>query len=125
MEENTQDTILRAYTNLMSLRTTLESIKKEKVEEKYVIEYHIALDKLNKLGFNISEYYIASSEVKPIVTSIRTLSFSNEPAGPKYSKEKYVDKDFLLMKLNSIIGYFEITNSKQEKHIGFNTTKKQ
>ena len=39
--------------------------------------------------------------------------------GFHHSEEKYVDKSFILMKLDAILGYFEIITSEKPRKIGF------
>jgi len=36
-----------------------------------------------------------------------------------YSKEKYVDRAFMLTKLDAILSYFEIITSEKPRRIGF------
>jgi ABC-type lipoprotein release transport system permease subunit len=125
MEENKQqDELARAYARLSSLRKNIGDIKYG-IEEKYVFEYHGILDKFQYLGVDTSEFRIPDSEIAPIVTSISTLTFEDRPSGVTYSKEKYVDRSFFLIKLDAILGYFEITTSKEPRKIGYRTPDKQ
>ena len=119
MVENKQDKLARAYATLKSLRNNIAEMTV--VEEKYVHEFHTALDKLESIGIDVSEFRIPDSEIAPIVTSIRTLTFKDSPSGVTYSKEKYVDKAFILTKLDAILGYFEIITSEKPIRIGFHT----
>jgi len=81
------------------------------------------LTKLEGIGIDVSEFRIPDSEVVPRLTAIRTLTFRNGPkAGADYSKEKYVDRSFILTKLDAILGYFEIITSEKPKRIGFPTS---
>lgn len=120
MTENNQDTLARAFATLSSLQNNINQMTDNRILEKYVNEYHTVLDSLEGIGENVSEFRIPDSEITPRVTVIRTLTFSNEPkSGADYSKEKYVDKSFILTKLDAILGYFEIITSDKPRRIGF------
>ena len=121
MATNKQDTLARAYAMLSSLRKNIAQMGA--VEETYVREFHTVLTKLEGIGIDVSEFRIPDSEVVPRLTAIRTLTFRNGPkAGADYSKEKYVDRSFILTKLDAILGYFEIITSEKPKRIGFPTS---
>lgn len=122
MVENKQDALIRAYAMLSSLRKNIEQLSR--VEEKYVNEFHIVLDKLEKIDISVSEFRISDSEIAPIVTSISTLTFKDTPSGVTYSDEKYVDKPYFLTKLDAILGYFEIITSEKPRKIGFRSPDK-
>ncbi|MDD4875839.1 MAG: hypothetical protein PHQ86_01725 [Dehalococcoidales bacterium] len=122
MENQTQDILIRVHTMLVALKDAIEKMdtKHNYIEEKYISEFHIALDKLAGLDINLAEYYIPDSQLNPIVTS-RTPESRSSPSVPTYSKEKYADKSFVLMRLNAVQGYFEVIISDEPRKIGFNT----
>ena len=112
MVENKQDTLARAFATLSSLRKNIDQITSG-VTEKYVREFHSVLDRLESIEIGVSEFRIPDSEVKPRVT------VSWEGGGRSYSEEKYVDKSFILTKIDAILGYFEIITSEKPRRMGF------
>jgi predicted nucleotide-binding protein len=109
MTKNSQDELIRAYTNLKALRDRIAEITT--VRDTYVNEFHSTLIRLQDIGIGISEFWIPDSEITPRVESIRTLTFDDRPSGPTYSEEKYVDRSYILMKIDSILGYLENATS--------------
>ena len=120
MAENKQDALARAYATLKSLRTNIAEMTDAK--ETYVNEFHTVLIRLQDIGINVSEFWILDSEVKPKVTSVSPVNYIGGGGGGGhviYSKEKYVDKSYLLFKIDAILGYFEIITAEKPKRIGF------
>jgi hypothetical protein len=117
MEEDTQDIFIRAYARLTSLKKNIDQINTG-VSETYVNEYHTVLNKLEEVGIEVSEFRIPDSLVKPRVTSSQK-NYSTGVSHLSYSNGKYIDKSFLLTKLDAILGYFEIITSKEPRKIGF------
>lgn len=113
MAKNNQDVLARAYATLKSLRTNIAEMTLTYVEETYVNEFHIVLTGLQGIGIDVSEFRIPSSVVKPRITS------THMGGGRSYSDEKYVDKAYILTKLDAILGYFEIITSEKPRGIGF------
>jgi hypothetical protein len=121
MEEDKQDIFIRAYVRLSSLRNNIDQITTG-VLETFVNEFHAVLDKLGGLGIDVSEFRIPDSMVKPkIKASWSTYGETHHT----YSNEKYVDKIFILTKLDAILGYFEIITSEKPRKIGFHPPDKQ
>jgi len=121
MTKDKQDKLARAYATLSSLRKNIEQMT-TLVPETYVNEFHSVLTKLEGIGIDVSEFWIPDSEVAPRVTTIHSLTFKNSPkGGADYSKEKYVNKSFILTKLDAILGYFEIITSEKPRKIGYRT----
>lgn len=112
MEKNNQDVFTRAYATLKSLRKYINEMNYG-VLETYVHEFHNVLDKLEGIGIDVSEFRIPTSEVKPQITSVSR-------AGRHYSEEKYVGKSYILIKIDTILGYFEIVTSEKPRRMGFN-----
>ena len=115
MTENRQDALVRAYAMLSSLRKNITQIVGN-VEETYVREFHAVLDRLKGIGIDVSEFRIPDSMVNPRVTSFNM--FTKETT---YTEEKYVDKPYLLTKIDAILNYFEITTSEKPRKIGYHT----
>ena len=134
MTENKQDELARAYATLLSLQKNISRMKIEHVPEIYVNEYHTVLDRLEDVGIIVAGFRIPDSEVGPKNTdffpsgrSIRggSSGSSGSRGSLSYSKEKYVDKSFILTKLDAILGYFEIITSEKPSSIGFRTPDKK
>jgi len=107
-----QDELIRAYATLKALRTNIDKMKEYSIEEKYVIEFHNVLSKLEGVGINTAEFRIPDSEVKPQVRAwVGDVT--------KYSEEKYIHRPYLLTKIDTVLGYFEIITSEKPKKIGF------
>ena len=116
MTKNSQDELARAYAMLSSLRKNIGEITADRVLETYVCEFHTALDKLESIGKDVSEFRVPDSVVKPRITS---SMWDDRGAHNTYSDEKYVDKSFILTKIDAILGYFEIITSEKPRRIGF------
>ncbi len=112
MAKNNQDVLARAYATLKSLRNNIAEMTG--VKETYVNEFHTVLIRLQDIGVNTPEFWIPYSEINPRTASINTLTGET-----RYTEEKYVDKSFILTKLDAILGYFEIITAKKPKRIGF------
>ena len=119
MVENKEDALARAYATLSSLRNNIAQMDYIVVSEKYVHEYHKALDKLETIGIDASEFRIPDSELKHQDTAVPMYVGGERISPYKPSEEKYVDKPFILTKLDAILGYFEIITSEKPKKIGF------
>lgn len=104
MTKNSQDELIRAYTNLKSLRNRIAEITN--VRDTYVNEFHSALIRLQDIGIGVSEFWIPDSEINPRTASINTLTGET-----RHTREKYVDQPYLLMKIDSILGYLEDVTS--------------
>ncbi len=127
MAKNNQDTLARAYAMLSSLRKNIGSMKEYSILETYANEFHAVLDRLEGTGIDVSEFCIPDSEVNSKVTAVGPTSYGGGggESHVSYSKEKYVDKSFILTKLDAILGYFEIITSEKPKSIGFHTPANQ
>ena len=121
MVENKQDALARAYAMLSSLRNNIAQMDYN-VPEKYVREFHTALDRLEGIGKEVSEFRIPDSALKP------------KPGASMYVEGKEifsskgdicVERPFILTKLDAILGYFEIITSEEPKKIGFRPSSNQ
>lgn len=112
MATNKQDKLARAYATLSSLRKNIDQVYD--VTPRYVAEFHSVLTNLEKIGINLSEFRIPDSEIKPRVASLNYLTGET-----RYTEEKYVDKSYLLFKIDAILSYFEIVTAEKPRRIGF------
>ena len=116
MTKDNQDTLVRAYSKLKSLREHISQMSSP-IPETYVREYHSVLDKLESIRIDVSEFRIPDSEVKP-----RTVA-SQYVEGRKIWSSDVIgaEKSFILTQLDAILGYFEIITSEKPKKMGFHT----
>jgi hypothetical protein len=92
------DTLARAYATLASLKANLPVAWNLSVG--YLNDYIRALDHLEQLGVDVTEFRIPAA----------------------YINDEGVDRDYLLVKLNAILTYFELRTQRPEqpiKQIGF------
>ncbi len=116
MTKNQQDGLARAYAMLKSLRENIKEMTTYNVLEAYVSEFHTVLDRLEAIGVDVAEFRIPDSAVKPRIT----VSWMEGTISKKsYSEEKYVERSFILTKLDAILGYFEIITPEKPRKIGF------
>lgn len=103
--------IAEAYACIQALRANLD--KEYAVEQKYVEEYHFALDKLAEAsGKNLSSFRIPASELR------RRVVHSNSVSGvTDYSKFPECDGAFFRVKLDTLLILFDIRT--KGKTIGF------
>ena len=119
MARNKQDALARAYAMLSSLRKNIDKMG-SRVPETYVREFHAVLTKLEDIGIDVSEFRIPDSEITPNIKAIHTITFPSTPeGGVEYTNEKYVNKSFILTKLDAVLGYFEIITSEEPRKVGF------
>ena len=122
MADSIEDNIARAYARLVSLKSNLPG---DPVPETHVIEYHEALKHLEDLAFDIGEFKIPSSMVKPIVTGGNYIT-----GEVRYSDDKFVAHAYFKTKLDAVIGYFELkvqqrSNPESQREIGFRGQRKE
>lgn len=102
---------------LARLTALKNNLPKDLVEKKYADEFNTILTELEKsFNENLSEFMIPASEVQPRVTSWNMLSHNTT-----YSHESYCDREFLLMKIDGVLGYFTLLIQPEEikSQIGF------
>ena len=79
------------------------------------------LDRLEGIGIDVSEFRIPDLEVKP-----RTIASAYVAGKKLWSNEVTgVERLFILTKLDTILGYFEIITTEKPKKIGFHTSDDQ
>ncbi len=108
-----QEKIAEAFARLKSLKSNLpDGIS---VKEKYVDEFHHILDLLEQSsGRDLGRFRVPASECKPRVTS------ANPWRGTvTHSKDNYCERGFLMMKIDAVLGLFELQLSGQQSTIGF------
>ena len=116
MAENKEDAIIRAYAMLSSLRKNVGQVTEYNVKEMYVHEFHAVLDRVEAIGVEVSEFRIPDTVVKPRIMSSSSRGGVLER---HYSEEKYVERTYLLTKIDAILGYFEIITSEKPRKVGF------
>ena len=107
------DRLRRAYAFLSSLKQNLPQTI-HPVHERYVREYHTIIDDLKQLGFDLEQFRIPEPELKHKAVSIDMMTGRDE-----YSKDRYVEKAFLLVKLDALLGYFTLVIDDKKPAIGF------
>lgn len=122
MPDNTEDKIARAYARLVSLK---DNLPEWQVPETYAIEYHEALKHLEDLGFDIGEFKIPASMVKPIVTGGNYITHE-----VRYSDDRFVERAYFKTKLDAVIGYFALrvqqrSGPEPQREIGFRGPRKE
>jgi len=119
VKKNNQDELARAYAILTSLRKNIDQVTAYNIPEIYVNEFHTALDKLEAIGRDISEFRVPDSALKHRDTAASMYVRGKRISPYEPSEEKYVDKLFILTQLDAVLGYFEIITSEKPRKIGF------
>lgn len=105
-----QSELKKAYVNLVALKSNITSAKD--VEEKYATIFNTQVTRLSTMGFDVEEFKIPPEEINMAQTSVNYLTGKRT-----YSRQKYVSRGILLMKLDALLAYFSIVNP--ETKIGF------
>lgn len=108
------DKIIRLYTRLESLKKNLP--QDGRTHERYIREYHLIVQELENIAkLDLSEFKVAEGEIGPLLASYSYLSGEKH-----YTKERFCDREFLLAKLDALLGYFQIKYFTEHKRtIGF------
>jgi len=108
--------LAKLLARLTALKANLPQ-KGRGVPEKYVDEFNSILKGLEEVsGEDLNEFMVPANEINPCVTSINMMS------GRKtYSSESYCDREFISMKVDSVLGYFTLLLEPAEKqnNLGF------
>jgi len=105
MAENMMDKRYFAFLSINALRKNVDSAAGS-VPERYIKEFHDALDTLEADGIDINIFRIPATEIKP------KFYYTDYPRVEiKYTNEKYVPKELLLAKIDALITYLKIENS--------------
>jgi hypothetical protein len=111
MEDKIKNEINKSYSTLIALKNNLPTSKD--VEEKYAKIYNTEVGRLTSLGFeDLEEFKIPEHEIRSVI-----VAYFPDADQTDYSKERYVDREFFLIKIDSILGFFSINSEKKE--IGF------
>jgi len=94
--------LAKLLARLTALKTNVPQ-KGYGVPKKYVDEFNSILKGLGETsGEDLNEFMVPTGEVKPRMTSI-------DMSGRKtYSSESYCDREFISMKIDSVLGYFTL-----------------
>jgi hypothetical protein len=111
------DKLYKSLAILKALKSNVASTSS--VDEIYVTEFRNVLDKLRSIGLQMDDFDVPGTEVKPRQTSINMFGVST------YSSEKYVDKYYLLTKIDSVLNYLNLLLEKRPPELGFSKPDKQ
>ncbi len=100
-----KDRIARAYARLLALRNSLPN--DDRVHERYVREFHGALDHL-AVRFDVEEFRVLPEDIG------RRWEATNRTGQTEWSKDTYVDRALLMAKLDAVLTYFEIVMAKPQ-----------
>ena len=104
--------LAKALARLTALKS---QVSRNHISKKYADEYNSIIEILEKTsGEVLTEFKIPSQEIKPIPVSYSKM-------GTDYSAESYCDKEYFLMKLDGVLGYFTLLLQPVEvkKQMGF------
>lgn len=89
------------------------------ISEKYVRIYHGEIDRLSDLGFkDLDDFKIFDKEIKHQLTSfVPAISGIKQQETKNYSDDKYIEREFFLTKIDSLLMFFQV--SSPEIEIGF------
>jgi len=107
-----EDSLRRAFARLTALKENLA--KGGDVREEFVQEFHEALGHLERLKFSVEEFKIPEDHIRPSITS--RSNFTGEVT---YSRKRYVDKTYFMIKLDSVLGYFTFSYGERKPEVGF------
>ncbi len=107
------DAILaEAFARLNAMRTHLPD--SPSVHERYVHEFHDILDLLEKeTAADLSRLRVPVSELKRRITSVAPIR------GATYSEARYCAREFLMIKIESVVGFFKLQTADSKPEIGF------
>ncbi len=108
-----QDILKRAYAVLVALKENLPP-KSFHIHEKYVQEYHAAIGDLEKQRLDLKQFKIPESEIER-----RLASYNGMSGESTYSDDRYVERAFLMTKLDALLSYFSLSMDERKPRIGF------
>jgi len=89
---------------LAQLTALKNNIPKDLVPRKYADEFNTIISELAQISAdNLDDFLVPPSEIKPRVTS-----FSYVTGQKDYSTESYCQREYLLMKIDGVLGYFTL-----------------
>lgn len=107
-----QDKLRRAYARLAGLKNNLPT--GFYVSQDYVGEYHEALQHLEELELETSEFRVPQNQLKRRVVSSNYLTGEVD-----YADQPEVERTFLAAKIDSVLTYFDLITDTQSRKIGF------
>jgi hypothetical protein len=111
-----QTSLAEAYARLQALKSNLPDA--HEVDEKYVQEFHLALELLEPIsGYDLSRFRVPLSEVHPQVSGRNYVT-----GKVYYSGRKVCERSFMMMKVDSVLGFFQIQTAPRKGTIGFKPT---
>lgn len=113
------DKISRAYSFLLSLKNNIP--QKFEVEEKWAIDFNLAIEKLEtSLGMDLKDFKIDHVEFKKSVSGYNPPDPFSEGKGEMfYRPGLWIERSRLMLKVDSILTYFQILNAPEGTKIGF------
>ena len=107
-----REELLKIYAQLRAMNDNLP--QKVYSKEHFVGDQHTALNRLEKLGFQVGEFRIPEEQL------LRRLTSSNYLTGEEtYSEKRSVEREFMSYKLQALLGYFTLTTDDRKSTIGF------
>jgi hypothetical protein len=109
------DLLRRAFHRLQAVRSAVQGQEHNPyIHEKYVSEYHAGLAELADAGFDVATFRIPDEQ-------LFTYSYQrNYVTGERWTDDhRSVDRPFLLMKLDAVLGYFTSAAEPTPRPIGF------
>lgn len=115
-----EDKLQKVFAQLSALKANLP--EGHHANEKYVSTYNSLVNDLSVgLGESLEEFSVPGNEIKQRVTSSNYLTKE-----VNYSKDKWCERSVLLMKLDSLLGYFTLklqsTSQTPGNTLGFKAT---
>ena len=105
--------LMEAYLKLTALQKNVPQARE--VKERYVREYHLSLDLLEKAsGYDMDDFRVPESEIRK-----KELWFTLDPetheSETHYAPDLYCDRAVLMKKLGTILKFFDTTLSTPGK----------
>jgi hypothetical protein len=86
-----------------------------RVNEKYVVEYHMILDRAERtLRTSFADYRVPPSELNPFARSGNALLET-----VNYTAEKFCERNFLMFKIDGALAVLQERTSVQKSKVGF------
>ncbi len=115
MDSEKSSNLLKAFALLNALQKNLPD--GSSIRETFVEEFHKALDCIQRAGFEVDEFRIPADKVTP------TLYTDTDKGTVKaLSREKFIDRAFLLTRMDYVLGFFSLAMQDPPAKIGFSKT---
>ncbi len=107
------DEIMRAFARINSIKENIP--EKVKVSEDWVIEYHAALDQVEKeIGKSLSEFRVSKKSLKQSLASFNTITGTKS-----YREGLWCDRSILLQKVDAVLTCMQLLLKPEDRRIGF------